>query len=601
MDDQVWKHADFWHAYIDDLWRPELVRAFHPNGEFELIAGSWGWYHNEPATWVSGTQYLATYPTSRGYPPLRPDDVFVQCGIQFRLASVIVVEETNPRGVFFRTSAGEPICNTDAITQEGVLDSWASLARDEPLEVLYGAFNSNAVTLEIAWRVANDDCLGFQLGAGKRKLAAFAVGQYFFGWQDTLTITHELGHALGMDDLYAPICSTEHKNLMCEAADYNSTHIPGCQVRDGQGLATLPINCVPDVAEIVTPSTSCDAARQEAASISQAAQQPISFEPGPGGVLGWIPSSGILDFAYDTFTEGSASLQVAPSGWTVVSSEAFRTADWLTLGTALAMDVHIDSAQPNPYWVGSLDVSIDVPAMGLYSEYLGHVELTGLEQDEWSTVEVAMPANVRQALLGDHPGGVLHIAVNTPEGAPPLLLDNLRFSGEVIDRTVFHQGPLEGGLTSPLFSFETIEDWTSEADNLSPEAALVTQGSAALAVDGSGYTFIQSRLFNGVTEVGAPTGLVTVDLFVPDPQPNPYWVGALQLYFTCPTHGLFNEYVGQTELTHLFFGEFNTLSFPLPSNVLDALSDESAGCGLALALNVNNGAGRFVLDNLAFR
>lgn len=150
-------------------------------------------------------------------------------------------------------------------------------------------------------------------------------------------------------------------------------------------------------------------------------------------------------------------------------------------------------------------------------------------------------------------------------------------------------------------NFESLTDWKADSDTLSFETGLTTQGTAALGIDGAGHTMVRSRVFSASAEVGTASDELTVDLFIPGAQPNPYWIGALQLYLTCPSHGLYDAYQGQVELTPLFVGEFNTVSFQLSQNALTALNDAGAWCSLGLALSVNDESGRYVLDNLAFR
>jgi hypothetical protein len=129
----------------------------------------------------------------------------------------------------------------------------------------------------------------------------------------------------------------------------------------------------------------------------------------------------------------------------------------------------------------------------------------------------------------------------------------------------------------------------------------VTQGSGSLGVSATGYTEIVSRSFNTAQLTGVTSSL-SIDVFVPTKQPNPYWVGAIQLFATCPAAGIFNTYLGQGELTGLFQGEFNTVTFPtLPSNLIGAFSNPGNSCSLRVALNVNAGSGEYLLDNLAFR
>jgi hypothetical protein len=128
----------------------------------------------------------------------------------------------------------------------------------------------------------------------------------------------------------------------------------------------------------------------------------------------------------------------------------------------------------------------------------------------------------------------------------------------------------------------------------------VTQGSGALSVSAQGYTTITSRIFSTNILAGVTSNL-SVDVYVPVQQPNPYWYGALQLFLSCPGANINSQYIGQQDLTHLFVNEFNTVNFALPSSIVSVLQTPSQTCTLSLVLNVNAGSGSWLLDNLAFR
>lgn len=148
------------------------------------------------------------------------------------------------------------------------------------------------------------------------------------------------------------------------------------------------------------------------------------------------------------------------------------------------------------------------------------------------------------------------------------------------------------------FGFEDAGMWSSSQASLSTVISPRTEGCFAMGVTGAGYMTIQSPVFPS-SDAGQVSKL-SVDLFVPVSQPNPYWLGALQSYLECPSANLFNAYIGQVELTGLPKGEFSTLSFSLPSNVRSTLVGNWNDCVLRLALNVNQTGQVWVLDKLGF-
>lgn len=86
----------------------------------------------------------------------------------------------------------------------------------------------------------------------------------------------------------------------------------------------------------------------------------------------------------------------------------------------------------------------------------------------------------------------------------------------------------------------------------------------------------------------------------PANQPNPSWLGDLQIFVSCPSAGVFNAPLGTRGLTGLAAGEFSTLTYDVPADVVAVLSGAHPDCALSFALNVNAGAGTWVLDNLGF-
>lgn len=326
----------------------------------------------------------------------------------------------------------------------------------------------------------------------------------------------------------------------------------------------------------------------------------------PGGEkLGWsygraADGTGVpADFSSDEFSVGTESI-VVPSGYVHVGSPLFRTADIAEVGTTVEVDVYIPAVVPNPAWVGSLAISFEHAPTATYAA-LGQYELTSLERGGWTMLSFDLPASVRDTLLGDHPVGQFVITVNTPSGGTqPLLIDGLRMAGDLEARTVSHQEGSAGIAvsTNALTSFEDLADWSSTA-TLALVTEPVSDASYALAVEASGWTVVESRWFN-TSELPPVASQLAIDVFVPDPQPNPWWVGEVQLVVDCPDAGLYSAFVGNRSLMHLFHDEYNHIVFDLPPAVQTALAS-SGQCRVSPILNVSSGAGTFLLDRLGFR
>ncbi len=312
----------------------------------------------------------------------------------------------------------------------------------------------------------------------------------------------------------------------------------------------------------------------------------------------WTSTNGQVSIDHTNKTEGTGSLSLANGcGYTRLDSPTFMTTEWGVVGTELWLDVYVPPAQSNPSWVGDLQISVSIPGANINNTYLTPwVGLTDRPRGAWSTLKYFVPANVQTALLADFANAQFNIHLNLGSCSQPLLLDNLRFSGTLKKRELFHvRGSLLHDVTSnSIFSFDNRSDWSAAA-SLSSSTNHV-EGSASLAVSAGGFTPIQTRPFN-TSELSGVTNRMSLDLFIPKPQPNQYWYGDVQLFMSCGS--LNNSFIGQQPLTHRFMGEFNTLDFQLTPQQVTTLRGSFSNCTVTVALNVNP-SGTFLLDNLGF-
>lgn len=131
--------------------------------------------------------------------------------------------------------------------------------------------------------------------------------------------------------------------------------------------------------------------------------------------------------ATTTKTEGSGAFEIAPTGYKVLESPAVNQSAIGGLGF-VTLDARISSIQANPWWVGAVQVYIEVPSRGLWNQWVGQWELTGRPQDEWQTLHLPLPSYITTQLQGaDYSDLKVRIAVNLNPGSGPLILDNLRF------------------------------------------------------------------------------------------------------------------------------------------------------------------------------
>jgi hypothetical protein len=156
----------------------------------------------------------------------------------------------------------------------------------------------------------------------------------------------------------------------------------------------------------------------------------------------------------------------------------------------------------------------------------------------------------------------------------------------------------QAGAAARVLGFESAESWSSSNATLTHASSPVTQGCGALGVTGQGFLAIAGANFS--TQQITVTPALSVDLFIPDHQPNQFYLGALQMLLTCPSGNVFNQYIGQVELTGKPQNAYSTLRFPLPAAVQGTLQRSLDDCSLSLGLNVNATGKSWFLDNLRF-
>ncbi|HEX3047096.1 MAG TPA: C25 family cysteine peptidase [Bacillota bacterium] len=158
-------------------------------------------------------------------------------------------------------------------------------------------------------------------------------------------------------------------------------------------------------------------------------------------------------------------------------------------------------------------------------------------------------------------------------------------------------------LTNPPLSFENPEKpWTPGSTNvtLSQDTTLKTEGTASLKLNGTGYMIINSSVFSS-PEIGTYSNQLSLDVYLPDPPTTPYWLGTVDLIFTAPSAGIYNQSAGQVQLTNLYVGQWNTIQFSLPANIVSLFSGSYSDIQISLAVNTSQVASNpYRLDNLRF-
>lgn len=229
----------------------------------------------------------------------------------------------------------------------------------------------------------------------------------------------------------------------------------------------------------------------------------------------WLSDSGTLSYVSGNQTEGQFALSVNASGYVRLDSFPFPSWTLPFIGTTLDLDVFVPpSGQPNQYWLGAVQLYVTIPSAGLYNAYISQVELTP-QGTGWRAAAFPLPGAVHAALAAQHNDVSFGIAVNTPSGAPPVLLDNLRFGGTL------SMGASAPPMGDVKFNFERGGVWSGRdgdvvfADNSADVGGFNSAMSLRVDLDG----FSEGRVWT-VPLASPPAGAtVTFRVYVPSDAP----------------------------------------------------------------------------------
>ncbi len=140
-------------------------------------------------------------------------------------------------------------------------------------------------------------------------------------------------------------------------------------------------------------------------------------------------------------------------------------------------------------------------------------------------------------------------------------------------------------------------NWSSSTAQLD---IVEVSGTTALKTVAQGFNFINSHEF-ATSDLSGVTDKIAIDVMLPTNPPNPGWLGDLQVHASCPSAGVYNEWLGRAEFDGLPLGQFQKLTFTLTPSVLSAFLGDYQDCRFDLSLNVDASApAEYYLTNLRF-
>jgi hypothetical protein len=210
-------------------------------------------------------------------------------------------------------------------------------------------------------------------------------------------------------------------------------------------------------------------------------------------------------------TQGAGALALtAPSAHTRLESKPIASTNprlgAIDVGAKLLLDFLLPVEQHDPFWFGSVEVSLTVPSRRVLDASLGRVELTGIRTGIFTTLRFGVPDAVALALEGASYGDLTFAitvhAPKLPSGA--YVLDNLRFKAGHLPPRPTSGADIAAGASILL---EASKAYSPPADSPAshafstgiiqvPQAFHVVQGKA-----GSGSATFEYRIGSAATVV----------------------------------------------------------------------------------------------------
>jgi hypothetical protein len=232
----------FQNVLWDDMWTATGTRVSHPGG---LLASaqrkwthrtvpSWTQYKDRiPFPWSGSTDWNTVEPSFHDVTNgagirigkfTRPDDIWIQCGVQFRLIKVVELSLSRD---FVELRTGDEyddlICDKTGVGLK--FDAIVKKASEPPYALRYDlpvvVFNWTVQPLACSLPTQRVDLAcdgiagGFACGGGGWVGVGIQNIDDLNAAQATLALSHELGHVLGLPDLNCTGGGNEGASLMC--------------------------------------------------------------------------------------------------------------------------------------------------------------------------------------------------------------------------------------------------------------------------------------------------------------------------------------------------------------------------------------------------
>ena len=153
---------------------------------------------------------------------------------------------------------------------------------------------------------------------------------------------------------------------------------------------------------------------------------------------------------------------------------------------------------------------------------------------------------------------------------------------------------------SRVLSFDDLSLWTIPVDQpVVVSTSDKVEGLGSFSIVPTGFKYLESSPISQADVAGLR--FISFGVKVPSLQSNVWWVGAVQIYLDCPSRSVWNQWVGQVELTNLAKDAWQVGRMPIPEYIATALRGATySDLKVRVAVNLNPGSGNLLLDDLRF-
>lgn len=110
---------------------------------------------------------------------------------------------------------------------------------------------------------------------------------------------------------------------------------------------------------------------------------------------------------------GQYAARVTSSGWIEMVSPSFFTSSLPAIGTKLSVDVFVPTPSPESHWQGDIQAFLTCQNTSIQNAWIDWSGLQNLFSNEYNTVTLDMPQNIRSALQVPNRTCMIRLTVNT--------------------------------------------------------------------------------------------------------------------------------------------------------------------------------------------